>query len=263
VTFLGYKVSAEGSRPLEERIMHLQACPPPKTDKLLRQFLGMLNSCTRFLPNAADIQAPLHDILSGPRVKGSYPITWTPELQKAFEECKASLSRATLLAHPNPSARLALVTDASTSAMGAVLQQRVQRAWQALAFFSKKISPAQQKYSAYDRELLAIYEALKHFRHMLEARHFIIFTDHNPITYAFQKKGQVFATAVQPPRLHIAIHDRYTPHLRSGQRRHRRAFPRRVRHLASNPRRTGRSTKQRRRTSNTPGKAGCIASRDI
>jgi hypothetical protein len=76
-------------------------------------------------------------------------------------------------------APLALVIDASTSAMGAVLQP--------LAFFSKKLNPAQQKYSAYDCELLASYEAVKHFRHMLEARQFIIFTDHKPITYAFQQ----------------------------------------------------------------------------
>jgi cleavage and polyadenylation specificity factor subunit 1 len=72
--------------------------------------------------------------------------------------------------------------------MGVVLQQHVQNAWQSLAFFSKKLNSAQQKYSAYDRELLAIYEAVKHFRHILEARHFIIFTDHKPITYAFQQK---------------------------------------------------------------------------
>ena len=69
--------------------------------------------------------------------------------------------------------------------MGAVLQQRTQDSWRPLAFFSKKMSTAQQKYSAYDRELLAIYEAVKHFRHMLEARHFMIFTDHKPLTYAF------------------------------------------------------------------------------
>ena len=37
--------------------------------------------------------------------------------------------------------------------MGAVLQQRVQGGWQPLAFFPRKLSPAQQKYSAYDREL--------------------------------------------------------------------------------------------------------------
>jgi hypothetical protein len=87
---------------------------------------------------------------SGPKVKGSHRIAWTPELHKAFEECKASMSRATLLAHPEPSAQLALVTDASTSAMGAVLQQRVGNARQPLAFFSKILNPAQQKYSAYD-----------------------------------------------------------------------------------------------------------------
>jgi hypothetical protein len=46
----------------------------------------------------------------------------------AFEECKASLSRATLLAYPKPYAQLALVTDAFTSAMGAVLQQRIDKA---------------------------------------------------------------------------------------------------------------------------------------
>jgi cleavage and polyadenylation specificity factor subunit 1 len=72
--------------------------------------------------------------------------------------------------------------------MGAVLQQRVDNAWQPLAFFSKKLNPAQHKYSAYDRELLAVYEVVKHFHHMLEARHFIIFTDHKPITYTFQQK---------------------------------------------------------------------------
>jgi cleavage and polyadenylation specificity factor subunit 1 len=147
----------------------------------------MLNFYRRFLPHAASSQAPLHDVLSGPRVKSFHPITWTPELLKAFEECKASLSRATLLAHPDPSAPLALVTDVSTSAMGAVLHQHVQNAWQPLAF-SKKFKSAQQEYSAYDRELVAIYEAVKHFRHMLEVRHFTIFTDHKPINYAFQQK---------------------------------------------------------------------------
>ena len=125
VTFLGYKVSAEGSEHLKDRVAHLQDCPPPTTASQLRRFLGMLNFYRRFLPHAATTQAPLHDVLSGPKFKGSHPITWTPELHKAFKECKASLSCATLLAHPDPSAPLALVTDASMSTMGAVLQQRV------------------------------------------------------------------------------------------------------------------------------------------
>jgi hypothetical protein len=86
VTFLGYKVSAEGSQTLEERVTHFQACHPPKIASQLRRFLGMLNFYRRFLPHAAATQAPLHDVLSDPRVKGSHPITWRPELLKAFEE---------------------------------------------------------------------------------------------------------------------------------------------------------------------------------
>jgi hypothetical protein len=107
----------------------------------------MLNFYRGFLPQAAATQAPLHDVLSGPRVKGSHPIAWTPELHKAFEQCKVSLSRAPLLAHPKPSEQLALITDASTTTMGAVIQQRINNAWQPLAFFYKKLNPAQQKYS--------------------------------------------------------------------------------------------------------------------
>jgi hypothetical protein len=53
-------------------------------------------------------------------------------------------ARASLLAYPDPSAPLAYVTDASTSAIGAVLQELVNNAWQPLAF-SKKLNPAQQK----------------------------------------------------------------------------------------------------------------------
>jgi cleavage and polyadenylation specificity factor subunit 1 len=71
--------------------------------------------------------------------------------------------------------------------MGAVLQQ-VQGVWQLLPFLSRKLSPAQQKYSAYNRENLEIYEAVRHVRHMLEARHFTILTDHKPLTFAFQQK---------------------------------------------------------------------------
>jgi cleavage and polyadenylation specificity factor subunit 1 len=65
--------------------------------------------------------------------------------------------------------------------MSAVLQQRVKKAWQPFAFFSRKLSPAKQKYSAYDRRLLAIYEAVRHFRHLVEVRHLIIFTDHKSL----------------------------------------------------------------------------------
>jgi hypothetical protein len=122
ISFLGYKISFTGSQALADRVADLQACTPPKIVAQLRRFLGMLNFYRRVLPRAASLQAPLHDVLSGTKVKGSHPISWTAALT-SFKQCKTSLSEAALLAHPNPSATLALVTDASTTAMGDVLQQ--------------------------------------------------------------------------------------------------------------------------------------------
>lgn len=59
---------------------------------------------------------------------------------------------------------------------------------QPLGFYSKRLTDAQKKYSTYDRELLAAYQGVKHFRHMLEARSFVLLIDHKPLTFAFKQK---------------------------------------------------------------------------
>ena len=64
-----------------------------------------------------------------------------------------------------------------------VLQQYLNGMWQPLSFFSKKLSPAETRYSAFDRELLAVYATIKHFRHNLEGRNFFVNTDHKPLTF--------------------------------------------------------------------------------
>lgn len=187
VTFLGYRISESGTKPLDTKVQAIRDFPPPKDVRSLRRFLGMANFYRRFLPDAAQTQVPLNALLAG-AVKGSTPINLTGDALKAFLETKESLSKAALLAHPNCQAKLALVTDASDTALGAVLQQLQNDAWQPLAFFSRKLKSSQTKYSPYDRELLAIYEAIKYFRHMLEARHFTVYTDHKPISYAFHER---------------------------------------------------------------------------
>jgi cleavage and polyadenylation specificity factor subunit 1 len=148
----------------------------------------MLNFYRRFISGASDAQAPLSDLLV-PNLKGKSPINWIPETISAFEKCKEKLATATLLAHPCDNARLAIVSDASNTAVGATLQQFINDEWQPLAFFSNKLTATETKYGAYDRELLAIYLAVKHFRYMVEGRDFVIFTDHKPITFAFQQKS--------------------------------------------------------------------------
>lgn len=93
-----------------------------------------------------------------------------------------------MLAHPDPSAPLVLLTDASNTCVGAALHQRTNGQLQPLAFFSKKLTTAQMKYSTYDRELLAIYLAIKYFRYLIEARELTVLSDHKPLSFALSKK---------------------------------------------------------------------------
>ena len=188
IHFLGFQVSGDGVSPLPDKIKALQEYKLPETVDQLRRFLAMLNFYHRFIKNAASVQACLHELTKGKTKKDKTPIVWSETTKAAFNECKQILANSALLAHPVPNSSLSLVTDASDVSIGAVLHQSVGDKIQPLGFFSRKLTPAECKYSTYDRELLAIYAAIRFFRHMLEGRDFVIFTDHKPITYAFQQK---------------------------------------------------------------------------
>ena len=129
--------------------------------------------------------APLHAQTSG---KGQ-SITWSNDCQVAFESVKEALSHVTLLHHPRPDAQTSLTVDASSTALGAQLEQRKGKDWQPIAFFSRKLSSAEVKYSAFDHELLGAYAAIKHFRHFLEGREFTLYTDHKPLTTAVSSQS--------------------------------------------------------------------------
>ena len=70
--------------------------------------------------------------------------------------------------------------------------------WQPLGFHSRKLTPAEKNYSPYDRELLAIYDALKHFDHELEGRQFVVKTDHKPLVRALAQRPE----KASPRQLH-------------------------------------------------------------
>ena len=91
--------------------------------------------------------------------------------------------------------------------MGAVLHQVVDDAKQPLAFFSVKLSPAQQKYSAFDRELLAIFEAVRHFRFDLEGRPFVVHTDHKPLVHALDRKSPPWSARQQSQLSYLSEFD--------------------------------------------------------
>jgi len=74
-------------------------------------------------------------------------------------------------------------------AAGAVLHQLVNGQHQPLEFFSTKFSSTEQRYSTFDRELLSIVLAVKHFKHFLVAKPFIIRTDHKPLVNMMTMKN--------------------------------------------------------------------------
>ena len=101
-----------------------------------------------------------------------------------FNAAKTALAAAPKLEHPQADFLISLMVDASGTHVGAVLQYFRHSSWAPLSFYSKKLSPAETRYSAFDRELLAVYYAIRHFRLIQKGRQFFVLTDHKPLCHA-------------------------------------------------------------------------------
>ena len=195
VRFLGHLVDASGIRPLPEKVRAVRDFPRPNTARQLRTFLGMMNFYHRFIPGAASTLSPLHRLAN--QRPSSAALHWSEEDSRAFEDAKAHLADAATLAHPLEHAQLALFTDASNIGIGACLQQWQNGKWVPLGFFSRHLQPSQKRYSTFDRELLAAHLSAIHFRHLIEGRRCVLFTDHRPLVHAWKKTGDAWSARQQ------------------------------------------------------------------
>ena len=202
IEFLGHQVSESGSIPLPSKVRAIENFPRPHNVKGLQEFLGMINFYHRFIPHAAVLLRPLYSALK--KSKPHQIIDWTNDMCESFTSSKAALADATMLSHPKPGASISLTSDASDQAVGAVLEQYVDGFWQPLAFFSKQLRPPEQKYSTFDRELLALYLAIRHFKYFLEGRSFTMFTDHKPLVGAMSKASDLWTARQQRHLAHIS-----------------------------------------------------------
>ena len=222
--FIGHDVTADGIAPTAESVKTITDFPRPATVRDLMSFVGMVNFYKRFIPQASKIMAPLHEATAGAQTKKAtrQKVTWTPELQAAFQRTKTALAKATTLIHFTPGAPLALTTDASDFAIGGVVEQLVSGEWQPLGFYSSKFSPTRRERqrpltledhqrSATERELLAAYRAIDHFRYLLEGREFTLFTDHAPLV-GMMTKATDTRSAMQAR--HLASISEYTTDVR-------------------------------------------------
>ncbi|KAI2645188.1 Transposon Tf2-11 polyprotein [Labeo rohita] len=188
VHFLGYIISAEGMQMDQGKVSVIQEWPQPLTVKELQRFLGFANFYRRFIKDYSSITAPLTSLLRGkPKT-----ICWNPSAHEAFLHLKKIFSTAPLLHHLDPELPFTVEVDASTTGAGAVLSQAVGEPplLHPCAFYSRKLSPAEQNYDVGNRELLAIKLALEEWRHWLEgSKHpFTIITDHKNLQYIREAK---------------------------------------------------------------------------
>jgi hypothetical protein len=154
--FLGHRISAADVTLLQDNVQNILDFPKPADCKAL-QSSRYDKFLPPFPPGIAGMLSRLTAALSG----NPKALPWKPEMETAFAAANAALVATVPLAHTLPRAVLVLVTDASDTHVGAVLQQQVGHHWQPLGFFSKKVSKTEVNYLTFDREVLFSYSVFK------------------------------------------------------------------------------------------------------
>ena len=203
--YLGYVLTRDGIRPQSDKVEAILALDKPKSVKTLRSFLGIVQYYRDLWEKRSEMLAPLTDLVAecgvtkSTKKKGTKkkPFYWSDVHQKAFDDVKATIARDVVLAYADYSLPFEIYTDASNRQLGAVITQNNRP----IAFFSRKLTEAQQRYSVTEQELLAIVETLKEFKGMLWGQDIKVFTDH-------KKPISVHLRTDKRPRLSLAFNPR-------------------------------------------------------
>jgi hypothetical protein len=112
--------------------------------------------------------------------KKNVKFEWTKEHQQAFDLFKNSLARKVVLAYPDFTVPFEIYTDASKYRIGSVISQKDKP----LAFYSRKLTDPQTRYTVTELELLAIVETLREYKCILLGHLITIYTDHKNLTFS-------------------------------------------------------------------------------
>jgi hypothetical protein len=181
---LGFIVGREGLRMAPTKITVIEDWPKPESVTEVRGFLGLVQLFRRFISRFSEIAAPLTNLTK----KNNSVSHWDSSCDKAFVTLKEAVKSAPVLQSPNWKKPFRCHVDASQLAVGGTLTQKDERGFDhPIAFYSKKLSPAEANYSTNDRELLGLISFLQRFRGYLEESEFEVFTDNQVLKHLFPK----------------------------------------------------------------------------
>lgn len=184
IRYLGYKVSKEGIRPDEKNIESVANFPIPQNAKAVHSFLGLCSYFRRFVEGFSTKAKPLYEL-----IKKKVSFKFGEEELRCFEELKAKLLAAPILAIYDPRDETELHCDASALGFGAILlQKKSDGKFHPIFYFSKRTTDQEAKFHSFELETLAIIYALQRFRIYLHGMRFKIVTDCNSLTLTLNKK---------------------------------------------------------------------------
>jgi len=178
VQYLGHVISSAGVAMDQDKVAAITSWPQPATVRGMRGFLGLAGYYRRFIKNYGTVAAPLTTLL---KKEG---FLWTPAATEAFDALKKALSVAPVLHLPDFDKTFVVDCDASGTGFGAVLHQGAG----ALAFFSRPFAARHLKLAAYERELIGLVQAVRHWRPYLWGRQFVVRIDHYALKFLLDQR---------------------------------------------------------------------------
>jgi len=165
----------------DTKVKTIQEWPEPKKIKDIQSFLGFANFYRHFIFNYSDIVIPLTRL-----TRKDTPWNFDENCRRAFNTLKHAFTSAPILTHWVLDAQLVMETDASDYALTTILSIMTKdNEIHPVAFHSRTFSAPELNYDVHDKELLAIFEAFKIWRHYLEgaASPIDVVTDHKNLEY--------------------------------------------------------------------------------
>jgi len=179
IPILGVVVGKGQVKMEQEKIKAVKEWKTPTKIKDVESFLGFANFYQWFIHNFSHTARPLNEL------KGKKEWKWEKEHQEAFDELKEKITSQLVLSLPKRERKFRVEMDALGHAIGGVLSQEQDGKWKPIAFLSRTMQAAERNYKIYDKEILAIVEALAKWRQYLldAAEPFEVWTDHENLKY--------------------------------------------------------------------------------